>query len=106
MKKDINKYAVVKVTGKQYRVSEGMEILVDKVNDTKKLEYEVLLMVDSGKVKVGKPVLKDAKIDFEVLQDVEKGDKVKIFKYKSKSRYRKRGGFRAKLTRLLVKKIS
>jgi large subunit ribosomal protein L21 len=106
MKKESNKYAVVRLTGKQYRVSEGQEILVDKIKDTKKIEYEVLLMVDTGKVKVGKPVVKDSKVDFEVLQDMEKGDKVSIFKYKSKSRYRKRAGFRAKLTRLLIKKIS
>lgn len=101
-----SQYAVVKIAGKQYIVSEGREILVDKLTDPKKTDAKVLLMVNDGKIKLGRPELKDVKIDFEVVKEIEKGVKVRVFKYKSKSRYRKRTGFRALQTRLLVKKIS
>lgn len=106
MLKVTDKYAVVKIAGKQYRVSEGQTFLVDKLIDTKKFDVSVLLTADGGDVKVGKPELKDVKITFDVVAEMEKQDKVRIFKYKSKSRYRKRGGFRAQMTKLLVKKIS
>lgn len=106
MRKVLNKYAVVKISGKQYKVSEGMEVLVDKLTDPKKVEYETLLLVDSKDVKVGKPLLKDVKIVFESTGDLVKGEKIRVFKYKSKSRYRKRMGFRASQTKLLIKKIS
>lgn len=100
------KYAVVKITGHQYKVSEGEEILVDKIVDPKKIEAEVLLVSDEGKVKIGKPTVKDAKVTFKVVTELEKGEKIDIRKYKAKSRYRKHTGFRASLTRLLVQKIA
>ncbi len=100
------KYAVVKIGGKQYKVSEGQEILVDKLADPKKLNVEVLLFVDEGKVKVGKPVLKDAKVKVKVVAEIEKGEKVDVYKFKAKSRYKKHIGFRPQYTRLLVEKIS
>jgi large subunit ribosomal protein L21 len=101
----MDKFAVIRIQGKQYRVSEGQEILVDKMNDLK-VEPEVLLFVDGDKVEVGKPVLKTAKVTVKVIKDVEKGEKVDIFKYKAKSRERRHVGFRAQYTRLLVEKIS
>lgn len=100
------KYAVVRITGKQYRVEEGKEILVDKVIDPKKLGVEVLLVADGDKVSVGTPVLEKAKVEIKVVQEMEKGVKVEIYKFKAKSRYRRHTGFRAQLTRLLVEKIS
>lgn len=97
---------MIRVAGKQYRVVEGEEILVDKINDLTKIEPEVLLVVDGDKVEVGTPVLKKAKVSVKVLKEVEKGKKVDIFKYKAKSRERKHVGFRAQYTRLLIEKIS
>jgi len=102
---DMSKYAVVRIGGKQYKVEEGKEILVDKLVDPKKFEVETLLLVDGGKIKVGKPVLKDIKITLKVLKDMEKGDKVEIYKFKAKSRYKRHTGFRPQYTRLLVEKI-
>lgn len=101
----MSKYAVVRVGGKQYKVVEGKEILVDKLVDPKKFETEVLLLVDDDKVKVGKPVLKDVKVSFKVVTDLEKGEKVEIYKFKAKSRYKRHTGFRPQYTRLLVEKI-
>ena len=102
----MDKFAVIRVNGKQYRVSEKEEILVDKLKDTKKFDLDVLLFVDGDKVEVGKPTLEKVKVSVKVLAEEEKGEKVDIFKYKSKSRYRKHLGFRPKYTRLLVEKIS
>lgn len=99
------KFAVIRITGKQYRVTEGQEILVDKMNDLK-VTPEVLLVADGEKVEVGTPVLKDAKVTVKVLVELEKGEKIDIFKYKAKSRERRHVGFRAQYTRLLVEKIS
>ena len=99
------KYAVISLNGRQYKVSEGEELLVDLISDSKP-EAETLLLVDGDKVSVGKPTLKDTKIKFKVVSAMEKGEKVEIVKYKAKSRYRRKMGFRPQLTRLLIEKIS
>lgn len=100
------KYAVIKVQGRQYEVKEGDEILVDKVNDPKKIEVEVLLLSEDGKVKIGTPLLTDAKVEVKVVAEEEKGKKVDVYHFKAKSRYKKHTGFRPKYTRLLIQKIS
>jgi large subunit ribosomal protein L21 len=100
-------YGVVKTGGKQYLVKEGMEITVDLMNSekNKKVDLDALLKFDEeGKTfELGKPLLKD-KIVAEVIDHV-KGDKIRIAKFKAKSRYRKVRGFRAKLTKLKIIKI-
>ncbi len=100
------KYAVIRVGGKQYKVSEGTEILVGKLPDPKKVEVEVLLFAEEGKVKVGKPTLKDVTVKTKVITELEKGKKVDIYKFKAKSRYKKHTGFRPQYSRILVEKIS
>lgn len=102
----MDKFAVIRIGGKQYKVTEGQEILVDKLSDLEKIKPEVLLVVDGEKVEIGTPVLEKAKVTVKVLAELEKGEKVRIFKYKAKSRERKLKGFRAQYTRLLVEKIS
>jgi len=97
-------YAVLKIKGHQYKISEGQEILVDKVGDAK-VEADILLVSKDGMVRVGKPTVKDAKVTIKVLGE-EKGEKIDVYKYKSKSRYRRHTGFRSQLTRLLIQKIS
>lgn len=103
---NLDKFAVIRIGGKQYRVSEGEEILVDKLSDTKKITPEVLLFVDGETVEVGTPVLEKAKVTTKVVSEVEKGEKIDIFKYKAKSRERRHVGFRPQYTRLLVEKIT
>ncbi len=100
----MTKYAVVAIKGKQYKVSEGDELLIDKHEG--ELETKVLLLAKNGKVTVGKPVVKGAKVVLKVLKDDEKGKKITVVKYKAKSRYRRKYGFRPRYTRLLVEKIS
>ena len=99
------KYAVFRIKGKQYKASEGQEILVDKL-DTDKPEAEILLLVNDAKVSVGNPVVSSAKTALKVVNSEEKGEKIAVFKYKAKSRYRRKMGFRPRFTRLLVEKIS
>ena len=99
------KYTVVKVSGKQYLVSSGEEVLVDKITSDKP-NVETLLYVDGDKVEIGKPVLEKRKIAVKILEPEVKGEKIRVFKYKAKSRYRKTKGFRPRYTKLLVEKIS
>jgi large subunit ribosomal protein L21 len=99
------KYAIIRLQGRQYKVSEGEELLVDKMNDLK-LTPDVLLVADGEKVEVGKPVVKDAKVTLKIVKEVEKGEKIEVYHFKAKSRYRKHTGFRPQYTRVLVEKIS
>lgn len=101
-------YAVVKTGGKQYLVKEGTMLTVDQLEvgkEGKKIELETLLKFDEeGKAfKLGQPVLKE-KVTAEVIDNV-KGDKIRIAKFKAKSRYRKVRGFRARLTKLKIIKV-
>ncbi len=101
----MTKYAVVRITGKQYKVEEGKEILVDRIVDPKKVMAEVLLVANGEKVSVGKPLVKGVEVKFKVVAELEKGEKVDVYKFKAKSRYKKHIGFRPQYTRLLVEKI-
>lgn len=102
----MDKFAVIRIGGKQYRVSEGDEILIDKLVNQTKIEPEVLLFVDGEKIEIGTPVLTKVSVKVKVLTELEKGEKIRVFKYKAKSRQRKHLGFRPQYTRLLVEKIS
>lgn len=99
------KYVVVRIKGHQYRVSEGESILVDKLGKEDP-KVEVLMIVNDNKVEVGKPIVKDANLKLKVLDAEVKGEKIKVFKYKPKSRYRKTRGFRSRLSRVVIEKIS
>lgn len=100
----MSKYAIIRLKGHQYKVEEGQELLVDKASEI--ISPEVLLFVDKEDVKIGTPVLKDVVVKTKILKDEEKGKKISVFKYKAKSRYRKKIGFRPLYTRLLIEKIS
>lgn len=97
-------YAVIKIRGKQYKISTGDEILVSGTCDEKE-KTDVLLAVKDGKVTIGKPVIDDSVVKYKVVEEKVKGEKVEVFKYKAKSRYRKKMGFRSVSTKLLVEKI-
>ena len=101
-------YTVVKTGGKQYLVKDGMEITVDLMDTEKgkKVELEALLRFDDeGKIfELGNPLLK-GKVTAEVIDNVL-GEKIRIARFKAKSRERKVRGFRSKLTKLKIVKIS
>lgn len=101
------KYAVIQLQGKQYLVQPGQLLTVDllpgKPGD--KIEItDVLLKRDADKVSVGTPLVKGAKVVLKVVQS-GKDTKLKVFKYKSKSRYRKTIGHRQSITNLEVVSI-
>lgn len=99
-------YAVVETGGKQYKVSPGQTIDVEKLSiegDTVELE-KVLLIADGDKVALGRPTIPGAKVVADVVGD-GKGAKVIVFKYKPKVRYRVKRGHRQPYTRLVIKDI-
>lgn len=104
----VMKFAVVAFSGTQYKVSEGDTIEADRLDAEKgqKIEIkEVLLIVDDKTIKVGKPFVAGAKVSAEVLEDY-KGEKIRVSKFKAKSRYRRTIGFRHQHTALKILKIT
>lgn len=102
------KFAVIKISGAQLKVYEGSEYEVNKLEGNKGdiLEIkDVLLVSDKENTKIGNPLVDGAKVTLEITSQ-KKDDKVRVFKYKSKSRYRKTSGHRALITRVSVKSIS
>ena len=99
------KYAVIKFSNRQYKISEKETILVDKLENTK-VKPEVLLYVNEDKVEIGKPNLDKIKVDLKISEEPIKGEKIHVFKYKAKSRFRKRLGFRPLYSKITVEKIS
>lgn len=101
------KYAVIKTGGKQYRVAEGDEIEIEKIDtpEGKTLTFdEVLLLVDDKKTKIGQPKVARAKVKAKVLSHL-KGKKIRVATYKAKSRYRRVKGHRQQLTRVKISSI-
>lgn len=102
------KYAVVKIGGGQYKVQEGDEIEVDRLpqKEAEAIVFpEVLLVVDNGEVKIGQPTVEGIKIQAKVLSHF-KGEKIRVARFRAKSRYRKVRGFRASLTKIKIEKIA
>lgn len=101
------KYAILEHSGKQYLVEEGARIDVDRLSLEvgKSIEFkEVLLVADGKKIEVGSPYVKGAKVKGKVLAHA-KGDKLVVFKYKPKQRYRKKQGHRQLLTSVSIEKV-
>ena len=100
-------YAVISSGGKQYRVEPGTTLDVDLMTaapGTSVTLDQVLLVADDGQVRVGTPTVPGASVMATVLGE-QLGDKVVVFKYKQKVRYRRRGGHRQHFTRLRVDEI-
>ena len=100
-------YAIIQTGGKQYRVSEGDVLSVEKLPVAEGEEVvfdQVLTVVADGDVKIGKPVLEGAKVTAKVVEH-GKGKKILVFKYKAKSNYRKRQGHRQPYTKVEISKI-
>jgi len=100
-------YAVVKSGARQYRAQVGDTIVVERLPHEvgQQLELDqVLLVADEDNVKIGQPVVEGAKVLATVVAQ-EKGDKIRIFKYRPRKRYRRRAGHRQRYTRLRVDEI-
>ena len=99
-------YAIIKTGGKQYRVSEGETLQVEKLNAEVGAEvaFDEVLLVSGDSVKIGQPTVAGAKVTGKVLEQ-GKGAKIRIFKYKAKSNYRRRQGHRQPFTKVQIEKI-
>ena len=100
-------YAVVETSGKQYKVSAGEIVEVDKLSLEvgERVELDrVLLVADGEEVRVGQPTVEGAKVLATVTGHV-KGAKLIVFKYRPRERYRRKKGHRQNYTRLTIDEI-
>lgn len=100
-------YAIIETGGKQYRVSEGDIITIEKLeaNEGEAVQFDrVLTVVKDGSVTLGKPLIAGAKVTGQVMAQ-GKGKKILVFKYKAKSNYRRRQGHRQPFTKVVIEKI-
>jgi large subunit ribosomal protein L21 len=101
-------YAIVDTGGRQVRVREGQIIDVDRmaVDPGSSVDLaNVLLVADGDAVTIGQPTIAGAKVTATVLDEV-RGEKIVVFKYKPKVRYRRRLGHRQRYTRLRIDSIA
>ena len=93
-------YAIIKTGGKQYCVEEGKKISVEKIDAQvgEEVCFDEVLLVSGDETKVGQPTVAGAKV-------TAKGSKIRIFKYKAKSNYRRRQGHRQPYTMVEIEKI-
>lgn len=99
--------AVIEIGGKQYLVSPKQKIEVDKIDKKEGEEIifdKVLLLQKEKKVEIGTPYIKGVKIKAKILAH-KKGQKLIVFKYKPKKRYRKKRGHRQQFTEIEIKEI-
>jgi len=101
-------FAVIKTGGKQYLVEPGKKLKVEKLEAEEGSAFsfdEVLLKGDDKGVEIGTPTVKGAKVEAKVLEQ-GRGDKIIVFKYHAKTRYRKKKGHRQPFTEVSIEKIS
>ena len=101
-------YAVIKTGGKQYRVREGDQIDVEKINaeiGSDVIFENVLMLSINGTIEIGKPIVECKKVIAEIAEQ-KKSDKVISLRYKNKTRQRVLRGHRQNLTSVIIKNIS
>lgn len=101
------KYAVIRNGGKQYRVKEGDELDVEKIpiEEGKSITLnEVLLFVEGENIILGQPVIDGLKVKANVLKEF-KGEKIRVGRFRPKSRYAKIKGHRQHLTKIKITEI-
>lgn len=99
--------AVIKTGGKQYLVSPGDKIKIEKIDEKEGKEItfkEVLLLEKQNKVEIGNPLVKSTKVTGKVLRH-GKSKKIIVFKYKPKTRYKIKKGHRQPFTEVEILKI-
>ena len=96
-------YAVIASGGKQYRVSQGDVIYVEKLDlePDSRVDFDVLMLGGDGDVEVGFPTLAGAKVEGRILAQV-KGEKIVVYKYKSKKNYHRKAGHRQNYTKVEI----
>ena len=99
-------YAIIATGGKQNRVSEGDVIYIEKIDAQvdSTVSFDVLLMGNDGDVKIGTPVVEGVKVEGKVVGQI-RGEKIVVYKYKSKKNYRRKQGHRQPYTKVEITKI-
>lgn len=100
-------YAIVEIAGQQFKVEKDSKLFVHRLDaeEGATVEFDKVLLLDiDGKVKVGKPTVKAAKISAKVLAH-PKGDKVLVFKKKRRKGYEKLNGHRQQFTQIQIEEI-
>lgn len=103
-------FAIIKTGGKQYKVSEGDKILIEKLKHEagETFDFDEVLLVGNGKIEnlqIGTPLVGGAKVSAQVVKQ-GKADKKIVFKYTSKTRYKKKKGHRQPFTQVEILKIT
>lgn len=99
-------YAVIKSGGKQYKVTVGDILEIDRLSkkDGDVSFEEVLLLSSEGNVRIGKPFLPGVSVHGKIIE-TKRGEKIRVAKFKAKARYRRVTGFRAELSVVKIDKI-
>ena len=100
-------YAIIATGGKQYKVSEGDKVRVEKLGSEvgEKVVFDQVLLVGGSDVKVGAPTVDGASVEAEVVSNA-KAKKVIVYKYKRKTGYHNKNGHRQQYTEVEIKKIN
>ena len=101
-------YAIIRTGGKLYRVNEGSILLIKKIAGEKcdKVTFSEVLLVsdDDGTIKVGDPVVANAAVTAEILEQ-GRNKKIIVFKYKRRKNYRRKQGHRQPFTKIKIDQI-
>lgn len=103
----MSEFAVIKTGGKQYLVTPGQKLKIEKLDAKEGDNFifdQVLLVAEGQKVEIGNPVVKGTKVEAKVLKQ-GRGEKIIVFKYHAKTRYRKKKGHRQPFSEVEIKKI-
>lgn len=101
-------YAIVDIAGKQFKVTQDQFVYAPALEGEEgaSVEFDQVLLVDNdGKVKVGTPTVKGAKVTGKILNHL-KDDKIVVFKKKRRKGYKVKNGHRQHLTKVLIEKIA
>ena len=100
-------YAIVKAGGRQEKVAVGDTLVVDRIDAQvgSSVSFPALLLVEDGNITTDAKALANVKVTGEILAE-QKGPKITILRYKSKTGYRRRQGFRSQLTRVKITGIN
>jgi len=101
-------YAIVEIGGQQFKIQKEQKLFVNLLDHEtgSDLEFDkVMLLADGDKIKVGKPLVKGARVKAKVLDHV-KADKILVFKKKRRKGYQKMNGHRQPMTQIQIEEIS
>ena len=101
-------YAIIEACGKQYKVAQGDVVFFEKLDaeEGKKVKFDNVILVseDNGKIEVGNPYVKGAKVEGKVVSH-GKAKKILVYKYKAKKNYRRTQGHRQPYTKVEITSV-